>query len=201
MQWRERCIVLNRERVKVKGKKIFIIIIISLIVVMVSKSCIIRLVNGNSYGLKKSGNLYDNISDFSVQFEENPNELVQVYLRNITYEIKNINKEEMRVTIEVQIPQISDELSNILDTVISENKDMGYDEQKTRAKKVFIDMLKSEKLNKKTETLICSVKKIDGSYKIIPSQEWNVILTENLEEQYMEYFKILIGGMSDEIPQ
>ena len=36
----------------------------------------------------------------------------------------------MIVTIEIQMPQISDELSNTLDKVVSENKDIKYDDLK-----------------------------------------------------------------------
>lgn len=184
-----------------KGKKVFIIIIIVLIVVIACVICIPKLLDGNSYGLKKSGTLYDNISDFSILSEDNPDELTQTYLKSITYQITNIDKKEMMATIEVQIPQISDELSNTLDKVISENKDTGYDELKSQAEKAFADTLKSEKFNKNTEIVILPIEKIDGSYKIIPSQEWNALLTENLEELYMEYLKTLIGGMTDEMPQ
>jgi flagellar basal body-associated protein FliL len=185
----------------VKSKKVSVIIIIALIVIIACVIGILKLLDRNSYGLKKYGTLYDNISDFYVLSEENPNQLTQSYLECITYQITNIDKKEMIVTIEIQMPQISDELSNTLDKVVSENKDIKYDDLKKIAKKVFADTLKSEKLNKNAETFTLPIEKIDGSYKIIPSQEWNMLLTENLEKLYKEYFKTLIGGMTDEMPQ
>ncbi len=184
-----------------KNKKIFIIIIIALIVVITCVIGIPRLLEVNSFGLKKSGILYDNMSDFSIQTEENPSVLTQTYLESITYQIIEIDKKEMMATIKVQIPQISDILSKTLDKVISENKDTEYDELKNLAEKAFADTLKSEKLDKKTETITLSIEKTDDSYKIIPSSEWNSLITGSLEELYMEYLKTLIGGITDEMPQ
>lgn len=184
-----------------KGKKVFTIIMIALIVIIACVIGIAKLLDGNSYGLKKSGTLYDNMSDFSIQSEETPNELAQTYLESITYQIKEIDKKEMMATIEVQIPQISDVLSKTLDKVISENKDTEYDELKGLAEKAFADTLKSEKLDKKTETITLPIEKTDDSYKIIPSPEWNSLITGSLEELYVEYLKTLIGGMTDEMPQ
>ena len=195
------CTQLWRGGKGVIGKKVFTIIIIVLIVVIACVISIPKLLDGNSFGLKKSGSLYDNMSDFSIRSQDNPDELTKTYLESITYQIINIDKKEMMATIEVQIPQISDELSNTLDKVISENRNTEYDELKSLAEKAFADTLKSEKLNRNTVTVTLPIEKIDGSYKIIPSQEWNALLTENLEELYMEYLKTLIGGMTDEMPQ
>lgn len=68
-----------------KSKKIFVIIFIALIVVIACVIGIPRLLEVNSFGLKKSGTLYDNMSDFSIQTEENASVLTQTYLESITY--------------------------------------------------------------------------------------------------------------------
>ena len=182
-----------------KKKKVVITIIISFCVILVSAIVAFKLSSGNLYGIEKSGNLYDNISDFAVLSEETPDELTQAYLESITYKIINFDKEKMMATVEMQVPQISDELSKVLDKIISENKDAEYNELKSLVKKELTNVLKSNRSDKSTNTLIVSVENINGFYQIIPSQEWNDLITGNLEQLYMEYIKTLIGGMTDEI--
>ena len=182
-------------------RKTFIIIIIVLMMLIGVALVILKVLDGNVYGLKKTGNFYDNMSDFSILSEENPDDLTQTYLESVAYEITGIDKEKMTATIELQIPKISDELSEVLDKVISENKDAGYDELKTLAEKELANVLKSMELDKKTETITLSIEKAGYSYRIIPSPEWNSLITGSLEELYVEYLKALIGGMTDEMPQ
>ena len=45
------------------------------------------------------------------------------------------------------------------------------------------------------------IEEINGSYKLVPSEEWNKVLTENLENLHMSYLEALIGGMTDEMPK
>lgn len=184
-----------------KHKRVFIVILVFLIIVIGLGIGISKILDGNLYGLKKNGNFYDNMSDFSVLVEEEPDKLAQTYLESITYQITNIDKEKMLVTIEVKIPQITDEFSEVLDKVISENENAEYDVLKNLAEKELTNVIKSDKLDKKTEIITLPMEENDDMYKIISTQEWNELITGNLEELYIEYFKRLIGGMTDETPQ
>ena len=62
-------------------------------------------------------------------------------------------------------------------------------------------MLSSSQFEKEKSTLTLQIEEINGSYKLIPSEEWNKVLTENLEDLYMSYLESLIGGMTDEMPK
>lgn len=86
------------------------------------------------------------MSDFSLNSTGNPDELTQTFLENIKYEVKNIDKEEMVATVEVSVPIISNELSNVIDNVISENSEKNYDELKQIVKNELISILKSERI-------------------------------------------------------
>ena len=78
---------------------------------------------------------------------------------------------------------------------------MHYDDLKQIAKSELSNMLNSSQLENKKSTLTLQIKEINGSYKLVPSEEWNRELTENLENLYMSYLDSLIGGVTDEMPK
>lgn len=184
--------------------RVFIIIILILSAILGGVGVGIlaaRMIGRSDYHLKKSGSFYENMSDFAVASSQEPDELTKSFLEGIKYEIKNIDQENMTATVDISIPVISDELSTVLDKVIEENSGKEYDEIKEIAESELSDVFKSNQIESRETTMIFQIEKIDGSYKLVPPEEWNQVLTENLESLYMDYFKLLIGGMTDEVPQ
>lgn len=184
-----------------KSKRILIVVVILASIVLAAILLVTQLLRDKSFDLKESGSLYENISDFAVDFSGEPDELTQSFLESVQYEIIDIDKENMTATVDISIPVITDELSNILDNVIAENNGKGYDDLKQIAKSELSSMLSSSQLENKKSTLTLQIEEINGSYKLVPSEEWNKVLTENLENLYMSYLESLIGGMTDEMPK
>lgn len=184
-----------------KTKKVFVSVSIVVVLVIAMALMVSQLLNRNSYNLKKSGSLYENMSDFAIESSQEPDELTKSFLEGIKYEITNIDKENMAATVDISVPIISDELSKILDKVIEENSGKEYDELKKIAESELSSIFKSDQVEYKKTSVILQIEKIDGSYKLVPTEEWNQILTENLESLYMDYLKSLIGGMTDEMPK
>ena len=181
-----------------KSKKILIAAIVIVAVICIAVLLLLKLFGKNSFGLNETGSFYENISDFALDFTSEPDELTKSYLENIQYEIIDFDKENMTATINVSIPVINNELSDILDKVITENSGKDYEELKQIAETELTDLLNSGQLEKEKSTLTLQIIEDDGSYKFVPSDGWNETLTANLENLYMNYLKSLIGGMSNE---
>lgn len=184
-----------------KFKRILIVVAILVSIVLVLIFLATQLLRENSFGLKESGSLYENISDFALGSSGEPDELTQSFLKSVQYEIIDIDKENMIATLDISVPVITDELSNILDNVIEENNGKGYSDLKEIAKSELSSLFSSSQIENEKSTLTLQIKEINGSYKLVPSEEWNKVLTENLENLYISYLKSLIGGMTDEIPK
>ena len=184
-----------------KAKKVFVSVSIVVVLVIAAALIVPQLLNRNSYNLKKSGSLYENMSDFAIESSQEPDELTKSFLEGIKYEITNIDKENMTATVDISVPVISDELSKVLDKVIEENNGKEYDELVKIAESELSSIFKFDQVECKKTSVILQIEKIDGSYKLVPTEEWNQVLTENLESLYMDYLKSLIGGMTDEMPK
>lgn len=184
-----------------KSKRILIVGVILAFIVLAAVLLVTRLLREDSFDLKESGSLYENISDFALDSSGDPDELTQSFLESVQYEIIDIDKENMTATVNISVPVIADELSNILDNVIAENNGKDYDDLKQIAESELSSVLSSSQLENEKSTLTLQIEKVNGSYKLVPSEEWNKVLTENLENLYMSYLEALIGGMTDEMPK
>ena len=189
---------MNERYSRMKSKKSFIAAIVIVTVICIAVLLLPKLFGKNSFGLNETGSFYENISDFALDSSSEPDELTKSYLENIQYEIIDVDKENMTSTVNVSIPVINNELSDILDKVITENSGKDYEELKQIAETELTDLLNSGQLEKEKSTLTLQIIEEDGSYKLVPSDEWNETLTANLENLYMNYLKSLIGGMSNE---
>ena len=189
---------MNERYSRMKSKKIFIAAIVIVAVICIAVLLLPKLFGKNSFGLNETGSFYENISDFALDSSSEPDELTKSYLENIQYEIIDVDKENMTSTVNVSIPVINNELSDILDKVITENSGKDYEELKQIAETELTDLLNSGQIEKEKSTLTLQIIEEDGSYKLVPSDEWNETLTANLENLYMNYLKSLIGGMSNE---
>ena len=184
-----------------KSKRILIVAVILASIVLAAILLVTQLLRDKSFDLNEAGSLYENISDFALDSSSEPDELTQSFLESVQYEIIDIDKENMTATVDISVPVITDELSNILDNVIAENNGKDYDDLKQIAKSELSSMLSSSQLENKKSTLTLQIEEINGSYKLVPSEEWNRVLTENLENLYMSYLESLLGGMTDEVPK
>jgi len=184
-----------------KSKRILIVVVILASIVLAAILLVTQLLRDKSFDLKEAGSLYENISDFALDSSGEPDELTQSFLESVQYEIIDIDKENMTATVEVSVPVISDKLSKVLDKVIEENNGKEYDELKKIAESELSSIFKSHQIEYKKTAVIFQIEKIDGSYNLVPTEEWNQALTENLENLYMDYLKSLIGGMTDEMPK
>lgn len=189
---------MNERYSRMKSKKILIAAIVIAAVICIAVLLLPKLFGKNSFGLNETGPFYENISDFALDSTSEPDKLTKSYLENIQYEIIDVDKENMTATINVSIPVINNELSDILDKVITENSGKDYEELKQIAETELTDLLNSGQLEKEKSTLTLQIIEDDGSYKFVPSDGWNETLTANLENLYMNYLKSLIGGMSNE---
>ena len=184
-----------------KSKRMLIVGVILVFIVLAAVLLVAQLLREDSFDLKESGSLYENISDFALDSSGEPDELTQSFLESVQYEIIDIDKENMTATVDISVPVIADELSHILDNVIAENNGKDYDDLKQIAESELASMLSLSQLENEKSTLTLQIEEINDSYKIVPSEEWNKVLTENLENLYMSYLKSLIGGMTDEMPK
>lgn len=189
---------MNERYSRMKSKKILIAAIVIAAVICIAVLLLPKLFDKNSFGLNETGSFYENRSDFALDSSSEPDELTKSYLENIQYEIIDVDKENMTATINVSIPVINNELSDILDKVITENSGIDYEELKQIAETELTDLINSGQLEKEKSTLTLQIIEDDGSYKLVPSDGWNETLTANLENLYMNYLKSLIGGMSNE---
>ena len=185
---------------QMKSKRILIVAVILVAIVLAAILLMTQLLREKSFDLKESGSLYENIFDFALDSSGEPDELTQSFLESVQYEIIDIDKENMTATVDISVPVITDELSNILDNVIAENNGKDYEDLKQIAESELSSILTSNQLENEKSTLTLQIEEINGSYKLVPSEEWNKVLTENLENLYMSYLESLIGGMTDEMP-
>lgn len=183
-----------------KSKKTLIVIAVVAVIILAAALIVPRLLNKDSFGLKKSGSFYENMSDFALSGLGDTDEITKAFLKGVQYEITSIDKENMTATVDVSVPDISNELSIILDNVTSENSEKSYEEQKQIAESKISSMLSSNNIETVKSTVNFQIVKVDGSYKLGSSEEWNRALVENLENLYISYLKTLLGGMTDETP-
>lgn len=173
-------------------KKIFITIISIGIILLIVIFIIPQLLNRTSFGLKKSGTLYENQSDFSVSYSEDSGEttgMSKAFLNSITYEIIDVDRENMTADIKINIPDISDEIVSIINSAINENGDEGYDELREKIQDDFESMLNSDEIKTKTETLTLPIEENNGSYKMALTEEWDKVWLKYLKELYEECMK------------
>lgn len=183
-------------------KKIVLLSIAIVVVIAIIAVSAILIINNKPYGLSKKGTLYDNISDFEVNADtEHTSSLSQAFLKEITYEIIEIDEDEMIATVIVYVPDISEKLPDVVDVAIIDNQNMEYDKRLSSVKEKFQVALESEDLPKKETTVELSIKNTDDGYKLIPNEEWNQVIYGDIENMYIDYLKTLIGGMTNENPK
>lgn len=183
-------------------KKIVLLSIAIFVVIAIVAVSTILIINNKPYGLSEKGILYDNVTDFEVNADtEHTSSLSQAFIKEITYEIIEIDEADMTATVVVSVPVISEKLSDVVDNVIINNQNMEYDELLSSVKDKFQAALELDDLPKKETTIELSIKNTDNGYKLVPNDEWNQVIYGDIENMYLDYLKTLIGGMTNENPQ
>lgn len=176
---------------------------IFLIIASIITAGIILKHNNNSFGLRNKGTLSDNISEFNVNADtQHTSVLSNAYLNKVFYEIVDIDKNSMTAAVDFYVPDISNELTDIIDEILAENPDSEYDQLLAVAKEKLESALESEDCPRTKTTINLEIMNTDDGYKLIPNDEWNSIVYGGIEELYIQYLKDWIGGLeSDEMPQ
>jgi len=151
--------------------------------------------------LKTEGSYYDNLSDFSVQdmgekTERSP--LAKAYMESITYEIIDMDKEAMNATVKVSVPQVSDALVQMVDQALADNPNESVEQIKERIMLDFQNCLETDTLPRRTQTLTVPVERTFFEYRLAPDETWYDFTIGELDELYLEYFRMMIGELTNE---
>ncbi len=183
-----------------------IILILALIMISLATSC---NKNNSSNELQMSGSYYDNISDFKHtgndidvnESEENTSSVAKSYMQSVTYEIKELDKDNEIATLEVSVPNFMQMLPQIVSDVLAENEDASYEDLLQIVQSELEKALSKEDIEKTTTTVDLPIEENDGEYKLIYNEQWEQIVFGSLENMYIEYYRTMIGGLIDEIPE
>lgn len=181
-------------------KLIFFVLLLAEILICVSCGK-----NEIAKGLEKNGTYYENINNFTdTSMEEKESniedstEISKAYLQGITYEILEVDKKEMVATLEVSVPNLTQELPNVIEEVFDNNTDASYDELLQILQKELTTSLVSTDEEKTTTIINLPMIKENGEYKLVYNQQWEQAVYGQLKEMYLEYYRQIIGGITDE---
>lgn len=175
----------------------------AVIILLLSMVMMLVFVISKSGQLSMEGNYYDNVTDFGVKKEtdeEKISPLAQAYFRDITYEIIDMDKENMKATVKVSVPRVTDVLVEIVNQVLENNSEADAEQIKECVVRELQYELENNELSKTTETLVIPMERIFFEYNLKPGEEWYDFTMGQLEELYLEYFRLMIGELTNEIP-
>lgn len=158
-------------------------------------------------GLAMSGSYFDNISDFAdTEYQdttsvEEVSGVTQAYLQGVTYEIVELDEENKVATLDVSVPNFTKVLPQIVTDVMAENEEASYDELLQIVQEELEKALSDESVEHTTATIELPFEEVDGEYKLIHNEEWEQLVFGGLQEMYVEYYRTMIGGLLDEIPE
>lgn len=185
-----------------KKKKFTIFIVASFIVVIVAIGVLlfISFTYKNS-GLKMSGTYFDNMVDFKVDLnQEELDDVQKAYFKSITYEIVDINDTDSKATIIVSVPDLKNVLPEIVGQILSEHNE-DYEKLLDITKIRMIEVFDSKLFDINEKTVVLEIGEVNGLQKLVPNEDWDSAIMGELENMYTDYYKILIGEMTDEIPK
>lgn len=145
--------------------------------------------------LELQGNCYENLNDFMSYSEGNEvSELSQAYLKKIDYEVINLDKENMTVTLKVKIPNVIDALAEIIRLNVEENDfDMPYEELYSIVEKKFVESLANENFETEVSEILLPIEKVGDRYKIVLTEEWFDLIYGKLISSYIDMCSELEG--------
>lgn len=167
---------------------------IFLIIFLLSTLCGCGFVKQKN-GLTLQGNCYDNISEFLNYSEaDDISELSQAYLKNVSYKITNLDEGEMMATIDIMIPNVTDTLSEIIDSIMKDDEqEESYIELRDKVKDEFIEKLLNGEFELESSTIKVPVEDVGGVYKIVSTDEMTELIYKDIITAYIEVISD-IGG-------
>lgn len=158
--------------------------------------------------LQMSGNYYDNIeyfenagSDEKKINKENISGMAKVYLQSVTYDIKELDEANKIAILDVNVPNTAQLLPQIISDVIVKNDEASYEELLQAVQSELEVTLLDENTERITTTIELPVEEEGGEHKLIYNEVWEQAVYGNLEKMYIDCYRTLIGGMTDEIPE
>ncbi len=174
---------------------------------MVLLLCLLVSCEKETNGLKRSGSYYENFSDFagtdsqeSAAVEDTP-AITKAYLQGVTYEIVELDKDNGVATLEVSVPNLAQLLPQIVNNVLADYEGTSYENLLRLVQAEVETALSDEAIEKTTTVIDLPIEEISGEYKLIYNEQWEQIVFGGLEDMYIEYYRTMIGGMIDEIPE
>ena len=158
-------------------------------------------------GLQLKGSYYENITDFtqeSADTEVNAESITGVakaYMQGVTYTVTDLDEEAQVATLEVSIPNFVDVLPSIVDEVLAENEGAEYEELLNMVQTRTEEALSSEDIACTSSTITLPIEEINGEYKLVYNEQWDQVVFGALQDLYLEYYRTMIGGLLDEIPE
>lgn len=184
-------------------KKITLIALLLLMMVMVT-SCNKK---ERSKKLQMSGTYYDNIEYFeNSESDENKNNkesisgMAKIYLQSVTYEIKELDESNKTAIVDVNVPNTAKLLPQIISDVIDKNDAVSYEELLQAVQNELEAMLLDENTERLTTTIELPFEE-DEDYKLIINEDWEQAVYGNLENMYIDCYRTLVGGLTDEISE
>lgn len=167
--------------------------ILTVLLVIVLYGC--GVVDKQNNGLILQGNCYENMSDF-LNYSEmvDVSDLSQAYLKNISYEIKDIDEDKMIVTIDVTVPNVTDILTEIIHFTVESNEyEVSYTDLKNIVEDKFVEKLLDGKFELESSTIQLPLEDVNGVYKIVTTDEFTELIYGDIVKAYFDVF-LAIGG-------
>lgn len=158
-------------------------------------------------GLQLKGSYYENISDFTQENKdvevnaETITGVAKAYMQGVTYTVTDLDEEAKMATLEVSIPNFVDVLPSIVDEVLAENEGAEYEELLNMVQTRTEEALSSEDIACTSSTITLPIEEINGEYKLVYNEQWDQVVFGALQDLYLEYYRTMIGGLLDEIPE
>ncbi len=184
------------------------IIVLLLVLLMMSLTTSCNKKDASSE-LRMSGAYYDNITDFKRtgndtnvnESMENMSGVAKSYLQSVTYVITGLDKENKVATLEVSVPNFTKVLPRIVTDVLAENENASYENLFQLVQSELEKALSAEGIEKTVATVDLPIEENNGEYKLVYNEQWEQIVWGSLEDMYIEYYRVMIGGLIDEIPE
>lgn len=129
------------------------------------------------------------------------NDVTEAYLQSVTNEIIELDIDNGVATVEVSVPNLTEFLPQAVTNVLKSNEGTPYEELLQIVQSEVKNVLSNEEFEIITTTIDLPVKEINSEYKPVYNEQWEVIVFGGLEDMYLEYYRTMIGEISDEIPE
>lgn len=168
--------------------------IISILLILITA---LLLCSCKKNDLKKEGTGLDLIQHFSAQTSEaQPTKLGSAYLTAVDYQVKEINRSEKTVSIDLSVPVMKELIGNTIQDQMDQNPDASYEELRSLIESALLEALASDDMKKTEATVDVPYQDDDGKTILTATKEWTDLLYGELTGAYLEAIS-QIGGETD----